>query len=128
VAAIRRSYRSSSSGRQVSGAADAEHVPADVDCDLDVAPNGNYRDRWFKYQGSFSNGGSFPSGHVASAFAVATAISARYREHRWVPGVAYGTATFIALTRLPDQAHFSSDIFFGAAKGYSISRFVVLRR
>jgi len=94
-----------------------------------IPRNGNYRDTWFKYKGSFTNRGSFPSGHAASAFAVATVIAERYHDrHKWVPWVAYGAATFLALTRLPDQAHFSSDIFFGAAAGYAISHFVVLRR
>jgi hypothetical protein len=91
-----------------------------------IPPDGSFRNTWFKYKGSVSNGGSFPSGHAASAFAVATVIAVRYRQHRWIPWVAYGAATFIALTRLPDQAHFPSDIFFGAAMGYSVSRFVVL--
>ena len=40
----------------------------------DIPPEGSLRDTWFKYKGSFSNGGSFPSGHAASAFAVATVI------------------------------------------------------
>ena len=93
----------------------------------DIPYNGNLRDTWFKYRGSVTNRGGFPSGHTASAFAVATVISSRYREHRWIPWVAYGTATFLALTRLPDQAHFPSDIFMGAAIGYGIGRFVVLR-
>ncbi len=93
----------------------------------DIPPHGNLNDTWFKYKGSFTNGGSFPSGHSASAFAVATVISGRYREHRWVPWVAYGAATFLSLTRLPDLAHFPSDIFFGAAMGYGIGHFVVLR-
>ncbi len=92
----------------------------------DIPPSGNFRDTWFKYKGSVTNGGSFPSGHAASAFAVATVIAVRYRQHRWVPWAAYGAAAFIALTRLPDQAHFPSDIFMGAALGYSVSRFVVL--
>jgi membrane-associated phospholipid phosphatase len=92
----------------------------------DIPPQGNLRDTWFKYQGTFTNRGSFPSGHTASAFAVATVISGRYREHRWIPWVAYGAATFLSLTRLPDQAHFPSDIFMGAAIGYGIGRFVVL--
>ena len=94
----------------------------------DIPPDGNLRNTWFKYKGSISNGGSFPSGHAASAFAVATVISVRYRQHRWIPWVAYGAATAIALTRPADQAHFPSDIFMGAAMGYSISRFVVLGR
>lgn len=93
-----------------------------------IPPNGNFRDTWFKYKGSVSNGGSFPSGHTASAFAVATVIAVRYKQHRWIPWVAYGAAAFIALTRLPDQAHFPSDLFFGAALGYSVSRYVVLSK
>ena len=94
----------------------------------DIPPHGDLGDTWFKYKGTFTNGGSFPSGHTASAFAVATVISGRYSTHRWVPWVAYGAATALSLTRLPDQAHFPSDIFIGAALGYSIGHFVVLRR
>ena len=94
----------------------------------DIPPQGNLRNTWFKYQGSRTNGGSFPSGHTASAFAVATIVSGRYREHRWIPWVAYGAAAFLSLTRLPAQAHFPSDIFLGAAMGYGIGRFVVLER
>ena len=94
----------------------------------EIPPNGNLRDTWFKYQGSFTNGGSFPSGHSASAFGVATVIAGRYREHRWVPWVAYGAAAALALTRLPDQAHFPSDIFTGAAMGYGIGHLVLGRQ
>jgi membrane-associated phospholipid phosphatase len=93
----------------------------------DIAPNGDLRNTWFKYKGGLTNGGSLPSGHSASGFAVATVIAERYREHKWVPWVAYGAATLISLSRLPDQAHFPSDIFMGAALGFSISHFVVLR-
>jgi membrane-associated phospholipid phosphatase len=94
----------------------------------DIPPGGSLRDTWFKHDGGLSNGGSFPSGHSASAFAVATVIAARYREHRWIPWVAYGAATLLSVSRLPTQAHFPSDIFIGAAIGHSISRFVVLKR
>jgi membrane-associated phospholipid phosphatase len=94
----------------------------------DIPPHGNLRDTWFKYQGPFLNRGSFPSGHTASAFGVATVISERYRQRRWIPLVAYGAATVFSLSRLPTRAHFPSDIFIGAALGYSISHFVVLGR
>jgi membrane-associated phospholipid phosphatase len=93
-----------------------------------IPPYGNFRDTWFKYKGSLNNGGSFPSGHTASAFAVATVIADRYRQHRWVPWLCYGTATFVSLTRLPAHAHFPSDIFLGGVLGYTISHFVVLGR
>jgi membrane-associated phospholipid phosphatase len=94
----------------------------------EIPPHGNLRDTWFKYKGTLTNGGGFPSGHAASAFAVATVVADRYRQHRWVPVAAYGAAAFLALTRLPAQAHFPSDIFIGAALGYSVSHFVVLGR
>jgi membrane-associated phospholipid phosphatase len=94
----------------------------------DIPPNGDLRHTWFQYKGSLVNGGGFPSGHTASAFGVATVIAERYHQRRWVPFVAYGAATFLSLSRLPTRAHFPSDIFIGAAMGYSISHFIVLRR
>jgi membrane-associated phospholipid phosphatase len=94
----------------------------------DIPPGGSLRNTWFKYRGDFSNGGGFPSGHTASAFAVATVIAERYKHRRWVPWAAYGAATFLSLSRLTSQAHFPSDIFMGAALGYGISHFVVLRK
>ena len=93
-----------------------------------IPPHGDLQDTWFKYKGSFTNGGSFPSGHTASAFAVATVISSRYRGHRWLPWAVYGTAAFLSLTRLPDLAHFPSDILFGAGMGYGMGRLAVLGR
>ncbi len=92
----------------------------------DIPPHGDFTHTWFKYGGTVTNPGSFPSGHAISAFAVASVFSARYGRRRWVPWVAYGLATFVALSRIPDQAHFPSDVFAGAALGYAVSRFVVL--
>jgi len=92
----------------------------------DIPPHGDFRNTWFKYKGTLNNGGSFPSGHTASAFAVATVIAEQYRHKRWVPWVSYTAAALIALTRLPDQAHFGSDIFMGGVLGYTISHFVVM--
>ena len=93
-----------------------------------IPPHGDFSHTWFKWGGTFNNPGSFPSGHASAAFAAATIFAGRYREHRWVPWVAYGLASFVALTRVPGQAHFPSDVFAGAALGYSIGHFVVLRR
>ena len=93
-----------------------------------IPPHGDFSHTWFEWGGTFNNPGSFPSGHGSAAFAAATIFAGRYREHRWVPWVAYGLASFVALTRVPGQAHFPSDIFAGAALGYSIGHFVVLRR
>jgi membrane-associated phospholipid phosphatase len=91
-------------------------------------PNGgNYADTWFETYHPFPNlNGTFPSGHTIMAFAVATVIAHRYRDHRWAPWVAYGAASLVGFSRLTQQAHFPSDVFAGAAFGYVISRFVVL--
>lgn len=93
----------------------------------DIPPHGDFSHTWFKYPGGVLNAGSFPSNHASSAFAVAAVFASRYRGHRWVPWVAYSLATIISLSRVPDQAHFPSDVFAGAAIGYTISHFVVLR-
>jgi membrane-associated phospholipid phosphatase len=92
----------------------------------EIAPYGDFSDTFFRRQGSaFSR--SFPSGHTITAFSVATVFAQRYRNHRWVPWVAYGTAGAIGFSRITLQAHFPADVFLGAALGYSISRFAVLR-
>jgi membrane-associated phospholipid phosphatase len=79
---------------------------------------------WFKAAGN----GSFPSGHTISAFAVATVISRRYANRKWVPWVAYGLAATVGFSRVSSSAHFASDAFLGAALGYSVGRFAVLRQ
>jgi len=43
----------------------------------DIPPDGNLRDTWFKYKGGLTNGGGFPSGHSASAFAGASSRLSR---------------------------------------------------
>ena len=59
---------------------------------------------------------------------MATIISRRYgKSHRWVPFVAYGLAGVISFSRVPDLAHFPSDVFLGAALGYTITRYDVFR-
>lgn len=92
----------------------------------DIPPHGDFTHTWFQYQGTVSNPGSFPSGHATMAFAAASVLSRRYHEHRWVSWLAYGGATFIALSRIPDRAHFPSDVFFGASLGYVVGHFVVV--
>lgn len=95
----------------------------------DVAPNGNFSDTWFDTGSNpLKAKGSFPSGHTASAFAVATVVARRYSNHRWVPFVAYGVAGLVAFSRVSLTTHFVSDVFFGGALGYSVGRFVVLRQ
>ena len=92
--------------------------------------HGNFSDTWFQSGGELWRGeGSFPSGHMIAAAAIATVAARRYgRRHRWVPYAAYGLAGLVGFSRLSQSAHFLSDVFVGGALGYSISRFVVLRQ
>jgi len=94
----------------------------------DIPVNGNYNDTFFQnHKGTLGAGCSFPSGHAMMSFSVATVFARRYRQHRWVPYVAYGVATAISFSRLTSGAHFPSDVLFGAATGFAIARFDVLR-
>jgi len=93
----------------------------------DVAPGGSYHDTFFAGGKSPFKGSSFPSGHAAGVFSVATVVASRYRHHKWVPWITYGFATAISLSRVTTRAHFPSDVFLGAALGYTITRYGVLR-
>jgi membrane-associated phospholipid phosphatase len=91
----------------------------------DIAPEGDFSDTFFHSKKPLSS--SFPSGHTIEAFSIATVFARRYRSHHWAPWVAYGVAGVIGFSRITLQSHFPSDVFLGAALGYSVSRFVVLR-
>ena len=91
-----------------------------------IPVDGNFTDTWFS-SGSGSTG-SFPSGHAIAAFSAATIISRRYGTHRWVPYVAYGLATVVGFSRVTRSSHYVSDVFVGAALGYAIGRFTVLKQ
>ncbi len=67
---------------------------------------------------------SFPSEHASTAFALATVIASESSAPYAGP-VAYGVATLTALSRLNDNDHWASDVFFGAALGYFTGRAVV---
>ena len=94
----------------------------------EFSPNGKYNDTFFATHKSFlGKGSSFPSGHAMMAFSVATVFDRRYKKHKWVPYVAYTLATAISFSRVTTGAHFPSDVFIGAAAGFAIARFGVLR-
>ena len=94
-----------------------------------VPPNGDFSHSWFKEtRGSYLGGvGSFPSGHTIAAFSIATVFANRYPNPRWHVWLAYGLASMVGFSRLSLQSHFSSDVFAGAALGYAIAHYVVLR-
>lgn len=70
---------------------------------------------------------SFPSGHATGAFAVATVLATEFRDKRWVPWLAYGTAGLVGLSRIALGRHFPTDVVFGALLGNSVGRMVTSR-
>lgn len=68
---------------------------------------------------------SFPSGHATNAFAIASAIATRYDDSRFVPAIAYGLATSVAVARVHDRVHFASDVIAGALIGRAIAKSIV---
>jgi membrane-associated phospholipid phosphatase len=93
----------------------------------DVPPGADFNDTFFAGGKSPFKGSSFPSGHAAGAFAVATVVATRYHTHRWVPWAVYGFATAVSFSRITTSAHFPSDVFLGAVLGYTVTRYEVLR-
>ncbi|UCD84567.1 MAG: phosphatase PAP2 family protein [Deltaproteobacteria bacterium] len=68
---------------------------------------------------------SFCSGHSSFAFALATTIASEYKNIVFIPPLAYGIATLTALSRVNDNYHWASDVFFGSALGYFTAKAVV---
>jgi membrane-associated phospholipid phosphatase len=63
---------------------------------------------------------SFPSGHAANTFAVATVLD---REYDGVgPWIGYGVATFVSFTRVYGARHWFSDVTAGAGMGRMYGR------
>ena len=81
---------------------------------------GDSKDTFHMFSGK-SKFHSFPSGHSASAFAVATTI-ADQTENVWVDIFAYSLATSVALSRVHDNNHWLSDVFLGSAIGYFVAK------
>jgi membrane-associated phospholipid phosphatase len=57
---------------------------------------------------------SMPSGHSATAFALATVLAKQYPEYKYV---FYACASLIAVSRVYVHAHWPSDVLVGAALG-----------
>ncbi|HLP18163.1 MAG TPA: phosphatase PAP2 family protein [Bacteroidota bacterium] len=68
---------------------------------------------------------AFPSGHTATAFAIATVFAKRYSETGYVPILSYSLATLIGFTRMIEHTHWASDVFAGACLGYLCGNQVV---
>jgi len=64
---------------------------------------------------------SFPSGHTASAFAVASVVAAE-SDKLLVDIFVYSMASMVALSRVHNSKHWASDVFIGSALGYFVGK------
>jgi len=78
-----------------------------------------------QWNGFSTSDNSFASGHTSTVFAIATVLASEYKNNPWVPPVAYGLATLTGLSRLNDNKHWASDVFFGGMLGYFISKTLI---
>jgi membrane-associated phospholipid phosphatase len=88
-----------------------------------------------KFLGPFSKTGtdingkkvysSFPSGHTTVVFAAATVFAKEYHDKPFIPIIAYSVATLVGLSRVAENAHWTTDIVAGAALGYLSGRLIV---
>lgn len=63
---------------------------------------------------------SLPSGHAASAFAVATSIACR-TDGFVADALLYGLAGIVAVSRVHDNKHWASDVLLGAVLGHVVA-------
>ena len=93
-------------------------------------PSAGGEGTFFTYQPQAGqSNASFPSGHAAGAFALATVFSGVYgADHHWVSWVSYGAAGMVGLSRIGLGRHFTSDVIIGSVIGNSFGRMVVSRR
>ncbi|PYP41181.1 MAG: hypothetical protein DMD43_07130 [Gemmatimonadetes bacterium] len=77
----------------------------------------------FTFRGATFTDNSFPSGHTAIAFALATTLAGETRDH-WSDAGFYTLATLTGFSRVNDDKHWLSDTVFGAALGIMSARLV----
>lgn len=74
------------------------------------------------FSGNWTNG-SFPSGHAAFAWTLASVMAHEYPN--WpVRVLAYGVATAVSTTRVTGGVHFPADVFSGSVIGYGVGTYV----
>ena len=74
---------------------------------------------------SVSSFDAFPSGHTLTAFSIATVFAEQYSDNMIIPIVSYAGASLVGLSRITEDAHWTSDVFVGAVLGYLTAQEVV---
>ncbi len=70
----------------------------------------------------FSEGTSFPSSQVTTAFSLASVYSVYYSDEIWVSFLAYSIAAGVGFSGMEYDAHWASDVIAGAAIGTFVGR------
>ena len=70
--------------------------------------------------------GTFPSGHTSSSFVMASVLHEAYGHVVGIP--LYGLATLVALERVEDGEHYTSDVLMGAVLGSVVGHTVASGR
>ena len=70
---------------------------------------------------------SFPSGHTADAFAMATALC-HYIPNKYYHIPIYLLATAVGLSRIHDNKHWASDVFMGAVIGTAVTKSILIQK
>ncbi len=78
-----------------------------------------------EFDGPSTGNNAFPSGHTSTAFAIATVVTNEYEHVPLAAPISYSLATLTGLSRLNDQKHWASDVFFGAVLGYFTSKTIL---
>jgi membrane-associated phospholipid phosphatase len=71
---------------------------------------------------------SFPSGHAANTWALASVFAHQYRHKLIVPVIAYTLAAGVTAARVSARRHFPGDVVAGGAMGWFIGDYVYGRR
>ena len=71
----------------------------------------------------FSGAASFPSGHTAAAFAIATAVADQTHDG-WSDYLLYGAASVTALSRINNNRHWTSDVLIGGLVGHFSAKWI----
>lgn len=68
---------------------------------------------------------SFPSGHTTAAFSAATVFAYEYKDQILIPLIAYTAAGLVGISRITENAHWTTDVLAGFALGYITGKQVV---
>jgi membrane-associated phospholipid phosphatase len=68
---------------------------------------------------------SFPSGHTATAFSIASVVATQFKDQKAIPIISYSLASLVGLSRLTEHEHWASDVLVGALIGYACGKQVV---